>query len=224
MKLLEIKMEGWTATPRLPFILSGNAVCLPVPTYSMILGVIGCCLGRIVEANEVNIGFRYCFDDIAEDIETRQRLEYDGKRVKPHSKGTDAYTREFHIHPLLTLWINRIDWEEYFLYPVGTPALGRSQDLLKITSVEQIEVDLIEKGTIRGTMLPFSPSLAAGGQLVQLAESFKENDAVGSGRTPVKSRIFLAVPYDNASFINHTSLYKKKNDSSSEALYLHQWQ
>jgi len=54
---LEVKLKGWTATPRLPFILSGNAICMPTPSYSMLLGMIGCCLGRIVEAREVNIGF-----------------------------------------------------------------------------------------------------------------------------------------------------------------------
>ncbi len=39
-KLLEIQFSGWTATPRLPFVLSGNAVCMHTPSYSLVLGII----------------------------------------------------------------------------------------------------------------------------------------------------------------------------------------
>lgn len=102
-KLLEIKFEGWTATPRMPFILSGNSLCLQTPTYSLVLGIIGCCLGRLVESSEVSVGFKYSFDSIGNDLETRQRLEFDGKKIKSHSKGTDAYLREFHIMPHLII-------------------------------------------------------------------------------------------------------------------------
>ena len=79
---LEIKFSGWTATPRMPFVLSGNALCLPVPTYSLLLGMIGCCLGRVVDSKEVKIGFHYSYDTNAADLETRQRLEFDGKKIK----------------------------------------------------------------------------------------------------------------------------------------------
>ena len=73
-------MTGWTATPRMPFVLSGNSVCMSVPSYSLLLGLIGCCLGRNVDCTEVKIGFRYSFDSVAKDLETRQRLEFDGKK------------------------------------------------------------------------------------------------------------------------------------------------
>src|SRR5476649_2941613 len=107
--VLEIQFLGWTATPRLPFVLSGNAICLPTPTYSLLLGIIGCCLGRVVDANEVQIGFYYAYDGSANDLETRQRLEFDVKKIKKHAKGTDAYLREFHVAPRLTIWLSRLD-------------------------------------------------------------------------------------------------------------------
>ena len=72
-KVLEIKFSGWTATPRLPFVLSGNALCMPVPSYSLILGIVGCCLGRIVSPKEVKIGYQYDYDTVAVDIEIVQQ-------------------------------------------------------------------------------------------------------------------------------------------------------
>jgi CRISPR-associated protein Cas5t len=227
MNFLEIKFEGWTATPRMPFILSGNAICTPAPSYSLVLGIIGCCLGRIVEAQEVNVGYHYQYENPAYDIETRQRLESDGNTIKPHYKGSDAYEREFHTNPELTIWLNRTDWEEYFLSPKGTPSLGRSQDILKITSVKMITANPIQKATIAGCMLPFIPSIQTNGQLVQLAESFVENDIIGSGRKSTASKIFIAIPYDNQKEITYHNLYEYSIESNTEKktiqFYLHDW-
>lgn len=221
-KLLEIQFSGWTATPRLPFILSGNAVCMHTPSYSLVLGIIGCCLGRIVLSNEVRLGFKYAYDTIAQDLETRQRLEYDGRKVKQHSKGTDAYTREFHTSPRLTLWIDRVDWKVYFENPVGTPSLGRSQDILKIDKVTIVEADRIDKGNLGGSLLPFTAGLQAGGQLVQLAESYLENEEVGSGRTPQTSGVFIAIPHDYDTAIAFNNLYQTRSEKPV-SFYLHEF-
>ncbi len=219
-KLLEIQFSGWTATPRLPFILSGNAVCMHTPSYSLVLGIIGCCLGRIVLANEVKLGFRYAYDTIAQDLETRQRLEYDGRKVKTHSKGTDAYTREFHTSPKLTIWIDKLDWKNYFENPIGTPSLGRSQDILKIDSVTIVEVERAERGNMGGSLLPFTAGLQAGGQLVQLAESYLENEEVGSGRIPLASKVFISIPHDNVAEVAFNNIYKTIADKPV-TFYLH---
>jgi CRISPR-associated protein Cas5t len=219
-KVLEIRFSGWTATPRMPFILSGNALCMPTPSYSLVLGIIGCCLGRLVSSDEVKIGFEYSYDAVAKDLETRQRLEYDGKKVKKHSKGTDAYLREFHTFPKLIVWVNRTDWKKYFISPVGTPSLGRSQDILKIEGVNEINISPVEEGEISGCMLPFNANLHAGGQLVQLAESFEESEEIGAGRVPRKSQIFLSVPYDSTVLLKHSNLFKTQDD---KVFYLHQF-
>lgn len=225
--LLEVQFEGWTATPRMPFILSGNAVCMATPTYSLLLGLIGCCLGRPVEPEEVRFGFYYKFDDTAEDVETRQRLVNDGKKIKAHAKGTDAHKREFHVNPQLTIWLDRLDWEDHFRYPVGAPALGRSQDLLKIKSVRSVEVEAVSSAKISGCLLPFSGNLSTSGQLVQLAESYKENPEVGSGRTSTISRIFLSIPWMDkkeeqlARPVSFPNLFRVE---SKQDFYLHDWQ
>ena len=216
-KFLEVQFKGYTATPRLPFILSGNAVCMPTPSYSMLLGMIGCCLGRIVEADEVNIGFYYAFDTSENDLETRHRLEYKSK-LKSHSKGTDAYKREFHVNPILTIWLNRTDWLDYFKYPVGTPSLGRSQDLLKIKLAKNINAESVQSAKISGCMLPFSSDLQIGGQLVQIAEAYKEHEETGKGRIAIDSKIFMSIPSNNPSTIEHSNLFKTEDGSH---FYLH---
>ena len=221
MKVLEVQFRGWTATPRMPFILSGNAICMATPSYSLLLGLVGCCLGRPVEPNEVRLGFRYDFDGTAYDVETRHRLVFKDKKFKEHPKGTDAYTREFHINPRLTLWLDRTDWEEFFLCPIGAPGLGRSQDLLKITAVRQMEAQPISIATLRGCMLPFKAGqLMIPGQLVQLAEAFRENETVGTGRTSTQSRIFIAIPPDNETSVETSNLFQTPD---SQPFYLHEW-
>lgn len=224
-KLLQIKLEGWTATPRLPFVLSGNALCLPVPTYSILLGMVGCCLGRLVESHEVKIGFRYEYDSTNQDMETRQRLEYDGKKVKNHAKGTDAHTREFHAIPKLTIWLDRLDWEDFFRNPVGTPSLGRSQDIMKIEEVSVIEAIQVSETTITGTMIPFDTSLKVGGQLVRLAEAFEEQESVGQGRVATAVRMFLAIPHDSISKVKINPIFEitegQDSDYQPRGFYLH---
>lgn len=220
--VLEIQFFGWTSTPRMPFILSGNAICLPVPTYSLLLGLIGCCLGRIVEAHEVSIGFHYSFDYSGIDLETRQRLEFDGKKIKPHAKGSDAYAREFHVLPNLTLWLNRVDWIEYFKYPIGTPSLGRSQDILKIESVKELLIEPTNQAILSGCLLPFENARNVGGQLIQLAEAYQESDVVGKGRKPLRTNIFIAISSDNEQKVTCSNLYRTL-DQNSKYFYMHKF-
>jgi CRISPR-associated protein Cas5t len=224
-KLLEIKFSGWTATPRMPFIISGSkdggSICMHTPSYSNLLGIIGCCLGRIVTSKEVKIGFRYSYDTVTKDMETRQRLENKGK-IRKHPDGASPYLLEFHTAPRLTVWIDRIDWKTFFENPVGTPSLGRSQDILKMESVTEVEVEPVQKGSVSGCMLPFSAGLKAGGQLVQLAESYQENEEVGSGRIPTNSKVFIAIPYDNIVEIEFSDLFVTKEEKPT-TFYLHQF-
>jgi CRISPR-associated protein Cas5t len=204
----------------MPFILSGNSVCMSVPSYSILLGIVGCCLGRAISPEEVKIGFQYQFDTVGTDMETRHRLEFDGNKIKPHTKGTDAYKREFHVGPKLTLWLDRLDWESFFLSPIGTPGLGRSQDLLKVESVKQVAVKSVDIAIVAGCMIPFSIDIKVGGQLIQLAEAYQESDKVGGGRVPTKTAMFLAIPHDNPSKIAIPNLFITQEEHPV-SFYLH---
>lgn len=193
------------------------------PSYSLVLGIIGCCLGRIILPKETKLGFKYAYEATAHDLETRQRLEYDGRRVKSHSKGSDAYIREFHTFPKLTIWINRLEWKEYFDSPIGTPSLGRSQDILKIENVSIVTVKKVNKGKLGGSLLPFTNSLKVGGQLAQLAEAYIENREVGSGRTPYASKVFISIPHDNNTEVACKNIYQTGSKNPVE-FYLHEFE
>lgn len=222
MDVLQIEMRGWTATPRMPFIISGNSICMPVPSYSLLLGIIGCCLGRIVDFEEVRIGFRYVFDELSEDLEKRNRLEISKSgKLMPHSKGKDVHTREFHTSPRLTLWLDHLDWHSFFENPIGTPTLGRSQDLLKITDVRHVRANRIEAGELSGTLIPFKPGSRLPGQIVQFAQAFRENDNTGRGRTSTGSRMFLAIRHDQKVQARIENLYQTEH---GEQFYFHDWQ
>lgn len=221
-ELLQIKCSGWTASPRMPFILSGNSVCMHAPSYSMIIGMLGCCLGRYILANEVQIGFHYSFDSVAKDIERRHRLENKNQKIKMHHKGTDAYTREFHTRPKITIWIDRLDWEELIVNPKGTPSLGASQDIVRIKSVEKVIVDKINKAKVSGTMIPFEIGQKSAGQLVQLAESFEEAGNSEEGRIAVNSKTFMAIPSDGHAELETDNLFQIR-DKESTQFYLHKF-
>lgn len=221
-QVLQIKCSGWTASPKMPFILSGNSVCMHTPSYSTILGLLGCCLGRYINADEVSIGFFYSIDSVAQDIETRHRLENKNDKIKPHSKGTDAYKREFHTHPKLTIWIDRTDWKEALQNPKGTPSLGASQDIITIESVEEIAVDKIEKAKVSGTMIPYGLGKKVAGQLVQLAEAFEETPEVGGGRVPTQSKTFVSVPSDSFAELETDYLFQTR-DENKRQFYLHKF-
>lgn len=221
-EVLEVQLSGWTATPRLPFVLSGNSVCMPVPSYSLLLGMIGCCLGRLINSDELKLGYKYSYDTVGKDLETRQRLVFDGEKVKTHGKGTDAYSREFHVAPKITLWLNRLDWEQYFLNPIGTPALGRSQDILKIESVRRVTIKPAQEAIISGCMLPFNSNLKVGGQLIQLAEAFQESEEIGGGRIATKTGVFIAIASDNEQLVDIENLYQTQEEDS-KSFYLHQF-
>lgn len=225
-KVLEIQLSGWTATPRLPFIISGGpkggSVCMPTPSYSLLLGIVGCCLGRVVTTNEVSFGFKYSFDSVAKDMEKRNRLENKMGKIRNHPDGSNPYLMEFHIAPKLTLWLNRLDWEQCFLNPIGTPSLGRSQDILKIETVRTIDVKPVSETTISGCMLPFNANLKVGGQLIQLAEAFQENEEIGGGRIATKTGVFIAISSDNEQLVSIENLYRTQEEDS-KSFYLHQF-
>ena len=72
-------------------------------------------------------------------------------------------------------------------------------------------------------MLPFNSSLKIGGQLVQLAEAYVENEEVGSGRSSIKSAVFMAVPYDNKTKLKYPNLYQIQGNNET-GFYLHSFQ
>ncbi|MCD9189182.1 MAG: type I-B CRISPR-associated protein Cas5b [Pyrinomonadaceae bacterium] len=224
MKLLHAKIVGWTATFRMPLLYSGTGLTAPVPPYSTILGFIGNLAAREIKPHETRIGYIFKSSGLAIDMETTQRLKMSSNKLSPQEKG--IVKRQFHLNPALDIYLDNLDFQEYFENPRNVPSLGRSQDLVWIEVIknsdglrrytEIIEAESVGEAKIGGTLLPF-PQNDIGGQILNLPEYFY-NDERGHTRCTGKTSKFVAVKYENASNISRSNLFKI-NDS--KAVYMH---
>ncbi len=144
MKLLHVRLEGWTATFRLPLIYSGTSLSAPMPPYSTLLGLLGNLTGRPIAADETRIGYVFRSAGMDYDLETTRRLEMKNRRLKSQTV-TGIAKRHFHIRPVLDLYLDQILFRTVFESPVNVPCLGRSQDLAWISLIEEVEADRAEK-------------------------------------------------------------------------------
>ncbi len=218
MKLLHIRLVGWTATFRLPLIYSGTALTAPLPPYSTLLGMIGNMAAREIQPDETRVGFVFQSSGTALDLETSQRLMMSKTGKLKAQNDTGIIKRQFHINPVLDLYLDNPNFREYFENPRNTPCFGRSQDLAWVTKIQEIEVESSPEGEIRGTLVPF-PQNGASGQILNLPNYFV-NDDLGYTRSIGKSSKFVAVRYENPSFIEAENLFKLIGAKTNEAIYL----
>ncbi len=217
MKLLHINIKAWTATFRLPLLYSGTRLTSPMPPYSTLLGLLGAVTGREVKPHETRIGFIFKSAGTAIDLETTQRLWVDDKgRLKPQ-KDRGIAKRQFHIKPELDLYLSDLSFKGYFEYPANSPCLGRSQDLVWIERVEEIEVEPVQEGIVRGTLIPFPEPSAAG--LILLLPDYFDNSDFGYTREIGKLSKYQAVSYDTPFRIRRENLFQLQ--ASDKAIYLH---
>jgi len=171
MKLLHIRLVGWTATFRLPLIYSGTALTAPLPPYSTLLGMIGNMAAREIQPDETRIGFTFQSSGTALDLETSRRLMMSKTGKLKAQTDTGIIKREFHINPILNLYLDNLNFREYFENARNAPCFGRSQDLAWVTKIEELEAESCYKGEIRGTLMPF-PQSGVSGQILNLPNYF----------------------------------------------------
>ncbi len=215
MKLLHAKIVGWTATFRMPLLYSGTGLTAPVPPYSTLLGFIGNLAAREIKPHETRIGYVFRSSGTAIDMETTQRLKMAGNNLRPQEKG--IVKRQFHLNPVLDVYLDNLDFREFFENPRNTPSLGRSQDLVWIEETKIVEAESINEAKIGGTLLPF-PQSGASGQILNLPEYFFNGER-GYTRYTGRTSKFVAVKYENASNISRNNLFKISD--SEMAVYLH---
>ncbi|MBF0505665.1 MAG: type I-B CRISPR-associated protein Cas5 [Nitrospirae bacterium] len=220
MKLLHVSISAWTATFRLPLLYSGTGLTSPLPPYSTLLGLVGAVAGREISPKETRIGFVFKSSGTAIDLETTQRLWVNNKGRLKSQKDTGLAKRQFHIKPELDLYLDNSSYKRHFEYPVNLPCLGRSQDLAWIRKVEEIEVDPVEEGTVRGTLIPFPEPNAAG--LILLLPDYFDNSEFGYAREIGKLGKYQAVKYDTPANIWRKNLFKLQQ--SDKVIYLHSLQ
>lgn len=176
MDSLHIRLEAMSASYSYPFLKSGTQLTLPAPPFSSILGNISACVGRAVGPEETQIGYEFASSGKALDLERTQRLRTD-KRFGRLSMNPERgiAKRQFHVRPVLDLYLTQIAFEKFFYEPVAAPCLGRSQDLGWIRFVRRIRMTPVEQGVIRSTVVRLGKVDAGGIVLPPLADYYRNN-------------------------------------------------
>jgi CRISPR-associated protein Cas5t len=218
MKAIHITIEAFTATFKMPFINTGTAISAPVPSYSNIVGLISCCAGRYIEKDETLIGFKYSYQGKGKDLETTRRLMMDSKGTLKQNPERGIVIREFHVNPRLDIYLSNLEFKKYFEMPIGVPTLGRSQDIAWITKVEEVDMEKVEEGKIKPTLIPF-PCSYIGGRVIRYCDYFI-NDETGYLREPDKMILYQIVPEsEEGIYIKRDNLFRIRN--SDEVIYMH---
>ncbi|MBP2173202.1 CRISPR-associated protein Cas5 [Methanococcus voltae] len=236
MKLLHIQFQAYTSTFKMPNINSGTMISCPVPPYSTIVGIISSCLGRELKKDETKIGFKYSYEHKGSDLEKTHRLKYDNGILK-QNPDTSVTTREFHIKPILDIYLSNLDLKKYFLNPIWTPSLGRSQDMAWITKIEEIDVEPTESGKIKATLIPFDSlnGKIIPGRFIQATDYYSNYDSditkskgYGYVRVGDAPKIYIATPFSNDGIdieIDNLYIINMEKDvgikSNKEVIYLH---
>jgi CRISPR-associated protein Cas5t len=163
MRVLRIKIEGWTTSFRYPGFISGFQPTLPVPPISTVYGLISAARGELTFPEDVSIGYVFDYESKAVDLETVYELST-GLSAK-----SNVLKREFLYNPELYLYLDRPEFADYFHRPRYPILLGRSGDLVKVSEIKELDLKEETGKRLGKTILPFGIKGAYG--LVQALPS-----------------------------------------------------
>ena len=156
MKFLRILIEGWTASFRYPTFISGFQPTLPVPPLSTIYGLLSAVKGELVTPKDTNVGFVFEYEAKSVDLETIYELKgLTGNK-------SNVTKREFLFNPKLYLYLDDLEFKQYFEKPVFPVLLGRSSDLAFISEIKEIDIEKKSNISLGKTILPFGTKGAFG--------------------------------------------------------------
>jgi CRISPR-associated protein Cas5t len=101
---IHVHMEGFTASFKYTWSITGTQVSLPCPSYSTILGLISACADKQISHNDTRIGFEFRHSSTDLEIERTDRLAIDDKdNLRQHREGQGILKRQVHFRPQLDL-------------------------------------------------------------------------------------------------------------------------
>ena len=156
MKFLRILIEGWTASFRYPTFISGFQPTLPVPPLSTIYGLLSAVKGELVSPDDTGVGFVFESEAKSVDLETIYEL----KGLKGNK--SNVVKREFLFNPKLYLYVDNLEFREFFERPAYPVLLGRSSDLAFIGEIKEVDLDKKSHINLGKTILPFGTNGAFG--------------------------------------------------------------
>jgi CRISPR-associated protein Cas5t len=217
-------MEGYTAFFKHPLTITGTQVSLPCPPYSTILGLLSACAGRVVTYRDTRIGYEFRCSSTEVELERTERLSMEGDELKRHREGQGILKRYVHFLPHLDLYLTNLEFGNALKNPASTPCLGRSQDMMWITTVEHVELVPVDSGNIGPTMIPAIkeniPSL-----IVQCPDWF-DNSLAGRTRIAGPFRRYQAmIPTSESRYaVSMANLYHPSHLANpDDVIYLHEW-
>ncbi len=232
MKALHVRLEGFTSFLHKHTVISGNQPEMPCPGYSTILGLIGCVADREIDHTETRIGYEFRCLTTEADLMRTNRLMVDNKgRLIPHTEQQGIREHKVHIMPKLDLYLTNTDFKEYFGNPRHFPKLGRSEDLMWIKRVEDVELTKVESktGSIGNTLIPMKHLVnIPPGKIVSHCEYFYNNNK-GYCRTvgAFGSRYIAIIPTTQTRYKirmdNDTLFHPSNYENDNDVIYLHEW-
>lgn len=150
LKVLRVHIKGWTASFRYPIFVIGFQPTLSVPPLSTIYGIVSAARGEYVTPNDVKLGYIFKSSGKFIDLETVYELD------EKNTAKSNVCKREILFEPDLYIYINDLNYKEYFRNPMYPILLGRSQDPGMINEIKEIELEKTDiNGSFGGTTVPF---------------------------------------------------------------------
>ncbi len=173
MKAAKIFIEAPVVSFRYPHFLIGRQITFDMPPPSTVYGHIASAVGEWLDPSGIRFAYNFCFEAKGSDLEYQHIVSIpDAKR--PDAKRDNFFIsngekhrvsiagivqphlRDFLYNCQMTLYLAPAELGEAFREPVFCVNLGRSQDLAKISGVEEIELTESDGTYLEHTLLPFS--------------------------------------------------------------------
>lgn len=169
MRVARIHIRGWTASFRYPAFISGFQPSLPVPPLSTIYGLLSAAKGELVTPIDTRVGYVFQSHGRAVDLETIYELH-----DTPLRANTNVVKRELLCNPQLHLYVEKLEFAEYFRKPHYPLLLGRSTELAMVVKSEAFELEERSGVRIGGSVFPFDVKLGLSGTIQALPTHFSD--------------------------------------------------
>jgi len=154
-RVLKIEIEGEVTSFRYPHFTQGYQPTYDMPPPSTIYGLVCSAVGALIEHADFEFG--YHFQHSGKFVDYKEHLHYLDP-IQPN-----PLDRELLFKPRLTLYLKDLALAEAFRRPYYSLTLGRSQDLVRVASLKEIDLIEASQGVFAHTLLPLdmAPVLAA---------------------------------------------------------------
>jgi CRISPR-associated protein Cas5t len=155
MKALKIVAEGAVTSFRYPHFAQGVHPTYEMPPPATIYGHVCSAIGEWIPPDSLRFAYYFTYEAKFFDYE---HLHFFGKESK-----MNPFRRELLFRPRLTLYLDDVGLEPFFRSPRYPVSLGRQQDLMVYTSIEQVELHEAQRRFYSGTLLTLPQAALIGG-------------------------------------------------------------